>query len=74
MANSLYPSTFWQSKNDLLAVIWTKLKSHLSSALKTYQYARMMSALSHLSDSQLSEIGVTRTDIPKYAEKLMQSE
>ncbi|MEL6523948.1 MAG: DUF1127 domain-containing protein [Pseudomonadota bacterium] len=40
-------------------------------ALKTLQMARMMSSLSNMSDHQLAQIGISRSDIPNYAEKLM---
>ncbi|WP_108862240.1 DUF1127 domain-containing protein [Ruegeria sp. Alg231-54] len=40
-------------------------------ALKTLQMARMMSTLSNMSDHQLAQIGISRSDIPNYAEKLM---
>ncbi|WP_370399241.1 DUF1127 domain-containing protein [Sulfitobacter sp. JB4-11] len=33
--------------------------------------ARMLSTLSSMSDHQLAQIGISRSDIPKYAETLM---
>jgi uncharacterized protein YjiS (DUF1127 family) len=45
-----------------------------NSALKTMQVARMMSALTNMSDHQLAQIGIQRSDIPKYAETLMANE
>ncbi|MDP5220603.1 DUF1127 domain-containing protein [Ruegeria sp. 2205SS24-7] len=45
--------------------------STASSALKTLQMARMLSTLSNMSDYQLAEIGISRSDIPEYAAKLM---
>ena len=45
-----------------------------NSALKTMQVARMMSTLSNMSDHQLAQIGIQRSDIPKYAETLMANE
>ena len=44
-------------------------KSH--AALKALQIARMQSTLLNMSDYQLTQIGVSRSDIPKYAETLM---
>ncbi|MBS9718913.1 DUF1127 domain-containing protein [Pseudohalocynthiibacter aestuariivivens] len=41
------------------------------SAMKTLQMARMLSTLSNMSDHQLTQIGIQRSDIPKYAESLM---
>ena len=39
--------------------------------VKTLQTARMMSTLSNMRDDQLAEMGLLRSDIPDYAEKLM---
>ncbi|WP_366142120.1 DUF1127 domain-containing protein [uncultured Roseobacter sp.] len=36
--------------------------------------ARMLSTLSSMSDHQLAQIGISRSDIPRYAEKLMATE
>lgn len=44
------------------------------SALKSLQMARMLSTLSNMSDHQLAQIGIQRSDIPKYAETLMANE
>lgn len=41
------------------------------SALRLLQMARMLSTLSNMSDHQLAQIGILRSDIPKYAETLM---
>lgn len=35
------------------------------------QMARMLSTLSNMSDSQLAQIGITRRQIPAYANRLM---
>lgn len=35
------------------------------------QYAKTMQALCSLSDMELSRLGITRADIPNYAEKLI---
>ncbi|WP_245744625.1 DUF1127 domain-containing protein [Aliiroseovarius sediminilitoris] len=47
-------------------------KAHI--ALKALQMTRMLSTLSKLSDHQLAQIGITRSDIPSYAEKLMKDD
>ncbi len=54
----------------LLAWIGTKAKA----ALKALQMARMLSTLSNMSDYQLAQIGISRSEIPAYAEKLMADE
>ena len=45
--------------------------SKARTGMRTMQSARMMSTLSHLSDRQLDQIGITRADIPHYADQLM---
>ncbi|WP_300074864.1 DUF1127 domain-containing protein [uncultured Ruegeria sp.] len=45
--------------------------STANNALKTLQMARMLSTLSNMSDYQLAQIGISRSDIPEYAAKLM---
>ena len=69
-----YPATAFNflSKNShrfLSMLAW--LGSKAKSALKTMQVARMMSTLSNMSDHQLAQIGIQRSDIPKFAETLM---
>lgn len=44
------------------------------SGLRSLQHARMMSTLSRMSDAQLTRIGITRSDIPRYADSLMAKE
>lgn len=51
-----------------------KFEAKLHAALKALQMARMLSTLSSMSDHQLAQIGISRSDIPKYAEKLMAKE
>ena len=41
---------------------------------RTLQTARMMSVLANMSDQQLDEIGISRSDIPLYAERLMSND
>ena len=55
---------------SLLAQIGVKAKS----ILKNIQMARMLSVLSRMSDYQLAQIGIPRSDIAKYAEALMVDE
>jgi uncharacterized protein YjiS (DUF1127 family) len=55
---------------SILARIGAKAKS----ALNALQMARMLSTLSNMSDHQLAQIGIQRSDIPKYAETLMANE
>ena len=55
---------------SILARIGAKAKS----VLNALQMARMLSTLSNMSDHQLAQIGIQRSDIPKYAETLMANE
>ncbi|WP_254694185.1 DUF1127 domain-containing protein [Sulfitobacter sp. SK012] len=48
------------------------VKAH--SIVKSLQMARMLSTLANMSDHQLAQIGIRRSDIPKYAETLMAEE
>lgn len=41
------------------------------SSLHAVQMARMLSTLSGMSDRQLAQIGIARSDIPRYAKTLM---
>ncbi len=45
--------------------------STTNAALKALQMARMLSTLSSMNDHQLAQIGISRSDIPEYAAKLM---
>lgn len=55
----------------LLARFGTKAMAKARGALRSLQMARMVSTLSNMSDYQLAQIGISRSDIPKYAETLM---
>jgi uncharacterized protein YjiS (DUF1127 family) len=55
---------------SMLARFGVKAKS----TLKAVQMARMLSALSSMSDYQLAQIGIQRSEIPKYAKTLMADE
>ena len=48
------------------------VKAH--TCLRALQMARMLSTLSSMSDYQLAQIGISRSDIPKYAATLMENE
>ena len=58
----------WLSKfgSDLLATA--------KSVVKATQTARMMSVLAKMSDRQLAEIGIKRSEIARYAKRLMEDE
>ncbi len=54
--------------------ILVKIGAKARAALKALQVARMASTLSNMHDGQLKQIGITRAEIPKYAEKLIAEE
>ena len=49
----------------------SKALANAGSGLKAVQTARMKSTLSGMSDHQLAQIGISRSEIPKYAESLI---
>ncbi|HUF88223.1 MAG TPA: DUF1127 domain-containing protein [Thermohalobaculum sp.] len=49
----------------------SRIGRRLAAALKQVQYGRQMQALSQLSDGQLAEIGLRRSEIPAYAWRLI---
>jgi uncharacterized protein YjiS (DUF1127 family) len=55
-------------------LILARIGAQAHAALKSLQMARMLSTLANMSDHQLAQIGIRRSDIPKYAEKLMAEE
>ncbi len=57
-----------------LAGFWSKVKTGAASALHSVQMGRMISTLSYMTDGQLDQIGITRSEIPTYAERLMAKE
>lgn len=72
-------TSIWVSKQvsmlaGSLSGFGTKVAASTGSTLKTLQTARMMSALSSMSDNQLSQIGIQRSDIPEYANTLMEND
>ncbi|OBY25591.1 hypothetical protein A9D60_21590 [Leisingera sp. JC1] len=44
------------------------------SVVRTLQTARMISVLAGMSDQQLTGIGISRSNIPRYAERLISDE
>lgn len=59
---------------SVLARLLATALGGLQSGLRSLQHARMMSTLSRMSDAQLTRIGITRSDIPRYADSLMAKE
>ena len=49
--------------------VLTRMKT--KSALRALQTARMLSVLANMSDQQLAQIGISRSEIPQYADRLM---
>ena len=56
------------------AALFASFRAKAGSILRSVQMGRMISTLSSMSDSQLSHIGISRSDIPKYAETLMEKD
>lgn len=54
--------------------ILARLGVKAKSGLRAMQTAQMQSTLSSMSDHQLAQIGISRSDIPKYAATLMENE
>jgi uncharacterized protein YjiS (DUF1127 family) len=54
--------------------VWAKVSAVASHALQAVQVARMTSVLSDMTDKQLAEIGISRSGIPAYAERLIVGE
>ncbi len=48
-----------------------KAATKFGAGVQSIQVARMMSTLSNMSDVQLAQIGISRSEIPQYAETLM---
>ena len=67
---SIYLSKIAHSVLSILA----RLRAKAKFVLRALQMARMLSTLSNMSDHQLAQIGIQRSDIPKYAETLMANE
>lgn len=54
--------------------ILARFGAKAKSTLKALQMARMLSVLSNMTDYHLGQLGIQRSDIPKYAETLMANE
>lgn len=52
-------------------VPFTRFAAIASEIVRTLQMGRMLSTLSSMSDEQLKQIGISRSEILPYAEKLM---
>lgn len=50
---------------------WKRIGDAMHSIAVSVQYAKTMQALCNLSDAELKEIGITRSDIPAYAQKMV---
>ncbi|MGB3243560.1 MAG: DUF1127 domain-containing protein [Sulfitobacter sp.] len=72
------PATTWSTHvsnlGAVLAGFGRKAQVKTISVIRALQSARMLSTLTNMSDYQLAEIGISRSDIPRYAEKLMENE
>ncbi len=62
-----------QQLASLLAALPQKALAGATSLVKTMQTARMMSTLARMSDKQLEQIGISRSDIPRYAVGLIEA-
>ena len=51
---------------------FSKVVSWPTRAVRGIQYGRMMQAMTSLSDSQLQDLGLTRSDIPRYARECIE--
>jgi len=51
--------------------IWKRIGDMLQSIAVSIHYARTMQALCNLSDAELKELGITRSDIPSYAQRMV---
>ncbi len=57
--------------SGFLTDLGAKTLASVKSTLRALQTARMMSVLASMSDAQLAQIGITRCEIPRHAEKLI---
>lgn len=51
----------------LVGRVIERLGAAFGGGIRTIQYARMMKALSEMSDENLRAIGLTRADVPRHA-------
>jgi len=50
----------------------SKVAAWPAQVIRSMQYGRMMQALAALSDTQLAAIGLTRSEIPRYARECLE--
>lgn len=67
-------TAFSTAVSRFLVQLGSDFAATTKSVLRAMQTARMMSALASMNDHQLAAIGITRSEIPQYAEKLMSQE
>ncbi len=66
-----------QTHNHAFAALFAllvRLGAKVHAGIRALQMARMLSTLSSMSDHQLAQVGISRSDIPKYAATLMDNE
>ncbi len=56
---------------ELAKAVGRAIAKSLGGAIRTMQMARMMHMLCELNDADLKKLGITRQQIPAYAEKLV---
>lgn len=54
--------------------VGSKFRANARLAVRAVQTARMVSTLMNMTDNQLAQVGISRSEIPQYAEKLMMDE
>lgn len=54
-----------------LSRVGTRTAETARSVWRALKKARMMSVLENMTDQQLSQIGISRSDIPRHAERLI---
>lgn len=59
------------SGSGAIPAFFARLRDRAAGVVKALQAARMVSVLGEMSDSQLAGIGITRSDIPRYAAYLI---
>jgi uncharacterized protein YjiS (DUF1127 family) len=68
---SIFLSKIARGLPSVISRIGSKAMANATSVTRALQMGRMLSTLSNMSDHQLAQIGIQRSDIPKYAETLM---
>lgn len=51
--------------------IFQRIGEYLQTLASSIEYAKAMQSLCSLSDAELKQLGITRSDIPTYAEKIV---